>query len=194
VHTQFPAWCRGLTLIAAIAVSITTPVRADDRQYLQMRDGMRNLAPLVGTWSATWKFYDKHGSVSVLRGTYVISYVLDGAYLEWKGDHERKGHVPKTYALIIFTTFNPDSHQYEETYFYNDWPQRVFETGIFDAESREFRTHALVPREDGLHDEHVRTILNIKGPNEMVYKHYSRYGNETRERLNVVITLTRRFP
>jgi len=178
-------------LVAAIAAAIAAPVRADDRQYQQMRDGMKKLAPLVGTWNAMWDFYDKDGSVSVLRGTYVISYVLDGAYLEWKGNHERKNRVPKTYAFIIFTTFNPDSHQYEETYFYNNWPQRVFETGIFDAERREFRTQTLVPREDGVHDEHVRTILSIKGPNEIVYKHYSRYSNEASERLNVMITLTR---
>jgi Protein of unknown function (DUF1579) len=177
--------------MAAMAAAIIAPVRADDRQYLQMRNGMRKFAPLVGTWNAKWTFYDKDGSVTVLRGAYVISYVLDGAYLEWKGNHERKGRLPKTYAFIILTTFNPDSRQYEETYFYNNWPQRVVEIGIFDAKRREFRTHTLVPREDGIHDEHVRTILSIKGPNKMAYKHYSRYSNEVRERLNLVITLTR---
>lgn len=182
-------------LVAAAAfatVGLTGPACADERHYLQMRGGMSKLAPLTGTWDAIWRFYDKNGALTLARGVYTISFVLDGAYLEWKGEHERKGYVPKTYAFIIFTTFNSDANRYEQIYFYNDWPQRVFETGAFDDRRQEFRTSAFIPREDGIHDEHVRTVLSLKGPSQMVYTHYSRYSNESRERTNLVITLTRR--
>jgi hypothetical protein len=45
--------------------------------------------------------------------------------------------------------------------------------------------------EDGVHDENVRTVTKIGDSNKIVYEHYSRYSNETTERLDLVITLTR---
>jgi hypothetical protein len=34
-------------------------------------------------------------------------------------------------------------------------------------------------------------VTHLQDPNKIVYTHYSRYDNETAERMNVEITLTR---
>jgi hypothetical protein len=40
-------------------------------------------------------------------------------------------------------------------------------------------------------DEHVRTITRLADRSEIVYLHFSRYGDESAEREDVTITLTR---
>lgn len=178
----------GICVITAIALA--APADATERQYVQMRDAMRRLSPLEGAWRSVWRFYDKHG-VTELPGTYTISFVLDGAYLEWRAEHRRKNDPHRNYSWILMTTFNPDSNRYEQTYFFNTWPYRVTESGVFDSKRREFRTKAVIPREDGVHDEHVRSIVDLRDVNKIVYTHYSRYSYENRERLQLVVTLTR---
>jgi len=184
---------RRIVSIFAIAMIATVNSsalgRADEKAYSQMKAAMRIFAPMVGTWNAVWRFYDKDG-VTDLPGTETISYTLDGAYLERHEDHLRKDSQPH-YALVIFTTFNPVANRFEQTYFYRSWPHSVTEFGVFDKQLREFRTETVVPREDGIHDEHVRTVLKIVSHDRMIYTHYSRYSNEPRERRNLVITLTR---
>ena len=63
--------------------------------------------------------------------------------------------------------------------------------GEFDDSTKEYRTSALVPLEDGVHDESVRTVTSLRDPTKIVHRHYSRYGNEDAGRMNVEITLTR---
>jgi Protein of unknown function (DUF1579) len=176
-----------------VAVTLIRPAHATERQYLQMRDAMRKLAPLVGTWRSVWRFYDKDGATD-LPGMYTISYVLDDAYLEWKAGHSRKSDPRRNYSWILLTTFDPDSNQYEQTYFFNTWPHHFTETGSFDSKRQEFLTQGIVPREDGVHDEHVRSILRLRNANEIVYTHYHRYSYEKREHLQLVVTLTRLRP
>jgi hypothetical protein len=181
--------CVGILIVFALAA----PASATEQQYLQMSGAMKKLSPLVGTWHSEWRFYGKDG-VTVLPGTYTISYVLDGAYLEWHAQRERKNDPSRNYSWVLLTTFNPESKRYEQTYFYNTWPNHVTETGVFDSTRQEYRTQAIVPREDGIHDEHVRSIVSLRDVNKIVYIHYSRYSYEKRERLQLVVTLTRLEP
>jgi len=91
----------------------------------------------------------------------------------------------------VFTTFNPRSNRYDETYFYSRWALRVVEEGVFDDAARELRTTAFIPLEDDVHDENVRTILRFTDPDHATYLHYSRYSHEKSERLDLEIEMTK---
>lgn len=94
-----------VNIFVFMMVAPVSPAHATERQYVQMRDAMRKLAPLVGTWRSVWRFYDKDGTTD-LPGMYTISYVLDNAYLEWKAGHHRKSDPRRNYSWILLTTFN----------------------------------------------------------------------------------------
>jgi Protein of unknown function (DUF1579) len=142
-----------------------TVVCADEAEYLKIKEGMKKLAPLIGKWDSVWRFRDKDGNVTEQIGTYAISSVLDDSYLKWEVEHHPRDNPKRCHSFIIFTTFNPRSNHYDETYFYSRWALRVTETGEFDDQAREFSTKAFIALEDGVHDENVRTITNLKDPN-----------------------------
>jgi len=75
---------RALSIFAAFLVdgaALAAQGRADDGPTI-LRN-MSYLKPLVGTWNAVAEYYQKDGSVAYDVGTYKISYVLEGTYLEW---------------------------------------------------------------------------------------------------------------
>jgi hypothetical protein len=180
----------GILSVFVLFTTLLAPVRADDPEYLKIREGMKNLSPLIGTWDSVWKFHDKSG-VSVDVGTSSVTSVLDDTYLQWHVEHHSKEDPKHSRSFIIYTTFDPRSSRYDQTYFYSRSALRVTETGVYDDQAREFRTTAFIPLEDGIHDENVRTIISLKDPNKIVYTHYSRYNNETIERMDLEVTLTR---
>jgi hypothetical protein len=137
---------------------------------------MRDLSGLVGTWDAHTSFDEV--------GTYTISWALDSTYLQW---HLALGKR----SMMIMLTYNPDSARYESTYFYNRSSLRVFETGAYDPAAHEFRTEAFIPREDGVRDEHVRTITKFFGDTAITYTHFSRYSDQAAERNDFSATLRR---
>jgi hypothetical protein len=100
----------------------------------------------------------------------------------------RKNEPSRYHGFIIYVTYNPATQKYESTYFYTRRAMRVSETGEFDDAASEFRTKAFIPLGDGVHDENVRTVTDLKDPNKIVYNHYS---HQTAERMDVQITLTR---
>lgn len=163
--------------------------RADDAQAIF--SNMSYLKPLVGAWRAVAEFHEKDGSLTYDLGSYKISIVLDGTYLQWEVELHDKDDPSKHHSFLNFTTYNPVTNKYDSTYFYSHWALRVTEIGEYDDKSKEFRTTAYIPLEDGVHDENVRTITSLSDHNKIVYEHYSRYSNESAERMNVVIRLTR---
>jgi hypothetical protein len=68
---------------------------------------------------------------------------------------------------------------------------RVTEDGVFDQQAKELQTSTLIPLEDGKRDEHVRSIYRLTGTNAFTLFHYSRYSDEPKERLDLVIKLHR---
>jgi uncharacterized protein DUF1579 len=182
---------KALLRVAAVlwVISVST-ARADDAEYRSIRQAMQKLGPMVGTWNTVWKFYDKDGVTEEL-GTTRIASVLEGTYLELVVDRHNKDNPQRHREMITFITFDPRTGHYDTTDFYSRWALRVTETGNFDDSTREFRTQAFIPKEDGIHDEKVRTITTIMDPERMVHTHYSRYDNETVERRDLEIVLTR---
>jgi uncharacterized protein DUF1579 len=177
-------------LVAFVAsVPVAAHGRADDTQAIF--SNMSQLKPLVGTWSAVAEFHEKDGTLSYDLGSYTIAYVLEGTYLQCLVELHDKDDRSKHHSFLIFITYNPVTKKFDSTYFYSRWALRVTESGEFDDKSKEFRTTAFIPLEDGVHDENVRTISKLSDRNKVVYEHYSRYSNESAERMNVVITLTR---
>ena len=179
-----------LYLAALVLSAFILECRALDDEHQKTIDGIAKLAPLVGKWHAVARFHDKDRIIENI-GTYTISYVLDNTYLRWEVELHNKDNPKRSQSWVIYTTFNPGTNQYNQTYFYSNWAQRVTESGEYDDETREYKTRALVPREDGAHDESVRTITSLKDPDRITYNHFSRYNNENAERMNVDITLTR---
>ena len=181
----------GIMCIALLGGMAPAPLRADDAEYAKIREQMKSLSPLIGTWDSVWRFHDQSG-VTEYVGTYSIASVLDDTYLQWNVEHHSKEHPERQRSFITYTTFDPRSDRYEQTYFYSGSALRVTEAGTYDSQSKEFKTTAFIPLEDGVHDENVRTITDLRDPNRIVYTHYSRYNNETTERLDLEVTLTRR--
>lgn len=177
--------------IAILAlISTATMARSEPGHYEKILAGMAKLAPLAGKWNAVWKFHDKDG-VTELVGTHTIKPVLDGTYLQWEVERHPKNEPGKSRAFLVFTTFNPRSNRYDQTYFYSRWALRVTETGDFDEAKAEFRTTAFIPLEDDVHDENVRTVLKFADPNHATYLHSSRYSHENSERLDLEIEMTK---
>jgi Protein of unknown function (DUF1579) len=181
-----------LAVLALIVAAPLTLTRADNpaADYTRIREGISKLAPLVGKWRAVALFYDGD-KITENDGTYDIRWALEETYLEFREELHRRNDPSHHHELVLYVTYNPSNRQYDSTYFYSRWAIRVTETGEYDAVAREFRTKAFIPLEDGVHDENVRTITNLKDPNKIVYTHYSRYSNQARERMDVEITLTR---
>ena len=145
---------------------------------------MVKLRPLIGSWTAAVDFHDRDGSVTAEEASYVIKPVLDGTYLEWDVTVYRKDNPGRRHSFMIMTTYNPDTAKYDQTYFYSRSATRVTEAGEFDDASKEFRTTAFVPREDGVHDESVRTITSFIGNGRIEHWHFSLYNNEKAELMN----------
>lgn len=179
----------GLLLALVCGISTAAQGRADDAKAILA--SMDNLRPLVGTWVAVAEFHQRDGTLGYDLGTYKVSYVLEGTYLQCEVELHDKVDPAKHHSFLIFITYNPVTAKYDSTYFYSRWALRVTETGEYDNKTKEYRTVAFIPLEDGAHDENVRTITELSDRNNIVYKHYSRYSNESSERMNVVIRLTR---
>lgn len=183
---------RALAFVS-LAVLCGTPVaaqgRADDGPTI-LRN-MSYLKPLVGTWDAVAEYHQKDGSLAYDVGTYKISYVLEGTYLEWDVELHDKNDPSQHHGFLNFVTYNPVTGRYDSTYFYSLWSLRVSETGRYDDKAKEFTTEGFIPLEGGVHDENVRTVTKIGDSNRIIQEHYSRYSNETTPRLDLVITLTR---
>jgi hypothetical protein len=185
--------CVVFVFLSFIAIAPLTSAQADDPagDYAKIREAMKKLSPLVGKWRAVALFPQSDGSVTENDGTYDIGWVLEDTYLEYRVELHRKGDPSRHHGFIMYVTYNPRTQQYDSTYFYTRWAIRVTETGEYDAVTREFRTKAFIPLEDGVHDENVHTVTHLNDPNKIVYTHYSRYSNQATERMDVEITLTR---
>jgi uncharacterized protein DUF1579 len=181
-------------VVTALLVAMVPTHRAwaDDPagDYSKIREGLAKLSPLVGRWQAVALFHDGD-KITENDGTYDIHWTLEDTYLECKVELHRKEDPSRHHGFVIYLTYNPATRQYESTYFYTRWALRVTETGEFDDAAREFRTKAFIPLEDGVHDENVRTVTDLKDPSRIVYTHYSRYSHQSDERMDVQITLTR---
>jgi hypothetical protein len=151
---------------------------------------MSKLAPLAGKWRAVAMFHDGD-KVTENDGTYDIGWTLEDTYLEFRVELHRKGDSPHHHGFIMYVAHNPATHQYDSTYFYTRSAIRVTEIGEYEPSNRQFRTKAFIPLEDGVHDENVRTVTDLRDPNKIVYAHFSRYRHQATERMNVEITLTR---
>ena len=154
---------------------------------------MRALSPYVGTWQASTVFHNRDGRGPEYQevGTYTVSWMLDSTYLEWRINLHDRNNSGRGRSMLVLTTYNADSSRYEQTYFYSGSPMRVFESGVYDGAAREFRTRTFIPREDGVRDEHVRTITTMPSDSEIVHVHYSRYSDEAVERNDFSATLRR---
>jgi Protein of unknown function (DUF1579) len=183
--------CTGLFFFSAIASSLPVAAqgRTDDAQAIL--SNMSYLIPIVGTWTAVAEFHQKDSTLSYDIGTYKISSVLEGTYLQWEVELDAKDDPNKHHSFLIFTTYNPVTRKYDQTYFYSLWALRVMETGEYDPKAKEFRTTCFIPLEDGVRDETVMTITKLGDHTKIVYDHYSRYSDEKAARMDEVITLTR---
>jgi hypothetical protein len=189
---QKPNCCRLLLILGWIVISHLTPARAENpaADYAKIREGMSKLVPLVGKWSAVALFHDGV-KVTENDGTWEIRWALEDTYLEYRVAMHRKGDPSHHNGFITYVTYNPRTQQYDVTYFFTRSAIRVTETGAYDEKTKQFRTQALIPLEDGIHDENVRSINDLSDPNKIVHTHYSRYSNEAVERMQVQFTLTR---
>lgn len=174
-------------MIVAVPVSLRAEDSASD--FGKIREGMDKLAPLVGKWRALAVFHDADGATE-RDGTFDIQWTLDNTYLEYRVELHHRDDPSKHNGFVIYVTYNPVSRQYDSTYFYTRWALRVTESGEFDPVAHEYRTKAFIPLEDGVHDENVRTITDLKDPKKIVYTHFSRYSNQAKEQMNLQITLT----
>jgi hypothetical protein len=178
------------TAAALICALIAATAIAQEDQHAQIREAMDKLAPLAGKWNATWKFH-RDGEIIERVGTDLISLVLDNTYLEWEVERHPKDNPERSQGMLIFTTFNPRTNQYDTTCFYKGSALRVTANGQYDAASHQLREKAFIPLEDGVRDENVRTIIDLSDANKVVYTHYSRFNDESAERMDLEIFLSR---
>jgi hypothetical protein len=155
--------------------------------YAKIHTAMRKLAPFVGRWRAVAIWPDNTEN----DGIWDIRWALENTYLEFRVAMHRRGNPSHHNGFVRFITYNPRTQQYDVTYLYTRWAGRVTETGVYDDATRQLRSKAFIPLEDGVHDENVRTIEDLSNPNKIVHTHYSQKSNEPKENLQVVFTLTR---
>src|SRR5262252_3795062 len=100
-----------ITLLAVAAL----PLRGDDADYAKIRAGIRQLAPMVGSWKTVWDFYEKDG-VTEEVGTTEINYVLDETYLQLVVERHNPANPARNKKMITYITYNPLSSRYDATY------------------------------------------------------------------------------
>lgn len=178
-----------LALIASVC-GLSLPAGAVDNGQTII-DNMAKLGSMVGTWKGVATFHEKDGTTGYDLGDYNIHYVLEGTYLEQEVTLRDKDDPTRHHSFLVFITYNPETKKYDSTYFYSRWAIRVSESGEFDEATKEFRTTAFIPREDGTRDENVHTVTKLGKAGELIYQHYSRYSDEQAERMNMEVSLRR---
>jgi uncharacterized protein DUF1579 len=187
-RTSLRAVCR-LLIVAGGVAPLGAKAQADDQKAIVAN--MDNLTPLIGTWNAVAEFHHRDGTTTEEVGTYKVSRVLEGTYMQWEMHLSVKNDPSRHHSMLLLVTYNPVTKKYDSTYFYSGWAQRVTEIGEYDDKSKEFRTVAFIPLEDGVHDENVRTITRVAETRDIQYQHYSRYNGESTEHNDLTIGLTR---
>jgi hypothetical protein len=176
-------------IVAGCADPLAVRAQADDEKAIFAN--MEYLTPLIGTWNAVAEFHHRDGTTTEEVGTYKVSWILERTYMQWQMDLHVKNDPSRHHSMLLMVTYNPVTKKYDSTYFYSRWALRVTENGEYDNKSKEFRTLALIPLEDGIHDENVRTITRFAETRRIQYLHYSRYNGESSEHNDLVINLTR---
>jgi hypothetical protein len=178
-----------LLITVGTSAAQTNPRAAAARDFATVSAKMKHLEPLLGDWTADVQFIGKDGKISHREGTYSIRYTLDQTYQQWDITF-RNPQTGNAQSMLLMITFNPVTGKYDLTYFYSRYAPQVREVGEFDTKTNEFRTTAFIPREDGVRDEHIRTVTRISAKPE--YLHYNRYSDEKEERLGVRIIMERK--
>jgi Protein of unknown function (DUF1579) len=180
-----------LALIAIVLAIYGCNVGGQEDQHVQIEQALAKLQPMVGSWSTLWKFH-RDAEIIERVGTDSISAVLGQTYFEWQIERHPKEDPARSQTSVIYTTFDPRLRQYVMTHFYKGSSLRVTATGDYDEASHQLRTKAFIPLEDGVRDENVRAIIDLSKRDRVVYTHFSRFNDESAERMDLEIVLTRR--
>src|SRR6185436_11775153 len=97
---------------------LTLAQHANSQKSLQvLRQNISALAPLAGDWQVSAREIAPDGRATPLHGTYKISWALDSTYIRIAASlEEDASHKKRGFECLI--TYNPDSSQYEFSYFY----------------------------------------------------------------------------
>jgi hypothetical protein len=184
--------CAFILLSLAVTMRATPPVNPEEAaRYAKIQEGMKKLLPLVGKWNVAVDFHNADGTTTKQIGTWTVASILDDTYLEFDTERHLPDNLRRHRLVLFFVTFNPKSSKYDITFFYNWSALRVTETGNFDNSTQQFRTRGYVPDEDGVNDETVAEVFDLKDPKRIVYKHYSmRSPRETTQRLDEEMIVT----
>jgi hypothetical protein len=185
------AFCGRSFVGVALLLGAVSTAAAQAENANTIREHMDHLRPFVGSWSATYEFHEKDGTTLVEPGTWTVSWVLDETYLQVQAAYHRREDPSRHHAYINYITYDPVTKKYVLTFFYARSAIRVTEDGVFDEQTKELRTSALIPLEDGKRDEHVRNIYKLAGTDAPINFHYSQYSDEPSERLQLIIKLRR---
>jgi hypothetical protein len=177
-----------LLSFAAPATPVRAQASASDMGVIA--ENMAKLSPLIGTWDVKAEFHRRNGETVIQGGSYVVRPVLKGTYLQCDVTLWPVGQPDRGHQFYIFITYDPVTAGYLSTYIYSGWSVRVTEHGVFDDATKQFRTSAYIPDEDGKRDEAVRTLTDLSRPKQIRYEHYSRYEDETGEAHDLTITLS----
>ena len=179
-----------VTLLLLVLAISSGDITGQEDEHVQIEQALAKLEPMLGKWTTNWKFH-RDGKVIERVGTDSISLALDRTYLEWKIERHPKEDPSRSYTSLIFTTFDPHTHEYVMTHFYKGSSLRVTATGEYDEATHQLKTKAFIPLEDGVRDENVRAIIDLSDRDRILYTHYSRFNDESAERLDLEIVLTR---
>jgi Protein of unknown function (DUF1579) len=180
-----------LSLAFAGSAALAPAARSQVNNAQAIHEHLTVLNRLVGDWHVLATFHDRDGGLSYDEGKYHIRSVLDGAYIEIESTLWSKGHPEKHHSFLEFITFDPTKAKFIFTYLYSRSSLQVTEEGEYDEAKQELRTSAFIPKEDGVRDENIHTVMRLADPHKIEYLHFSRYGNESAERMDVSFTLTR---
>jgi hypothetical protein len=165
-------------VILLLFVAITQTAVAQ-KSLATLRQNMSVMASLPGTWHVTANEISPDGKKTALHGTYIISWALDSTYLRIAATLEENiSHKKRAFECLV--TYNPDSAQYELSYFYSRQAFRVFERGKWNAPSKIITTRGtLVFGGGGRY--YVHTELNLTNKNEMTWNSWAKTKPEQKE-------------
>lgn len=159
--------------ILLVLLSVTAEGQSPDPL---IKSKMKELRGMIGTWDVETKMISTNGKVVDEKGTYEIKWALDSTYLLLEGDlrSSASGRIRK---FVCWTTFDKSKERYRNIYLYSGTSFSVEETGAFDADSKKLRTTATLSLGDG-RTELLRTELEIKTKDLMIFNSWSRFGEE----------------
>ena len=159
-------YTRILSIITMLSgmIAIGSNLRAQSlgRQRIEK---IRQIKVMAGNWELNTTMIPLNAPRISEKGSMHCSIVFDSTYVECQVELTNERGQKRSYRQ--FTTYNPQTAQYEILYLYSGSPMRILEFGEFA--NNELRSKTTIKQSNGS-EEIIQTLLRMSDPNNLYFE------------------------